>query len=123
MNGIEVRTDRKSPGMDTSTMVFTITQQYAGATVETLAAAFIHDSYHAYQARHGMQSYGDEAEREASKFTVPVLKAIGGFSAGIIADYDYDATHGHGQWGTTAPKPGSRRRRNLGIERVTRSGV
>ena len=105
MNGIEVRTDRKSPGMDTSSRVFNITQRYAGATVETLAAAFIHDSYHAYQASKGMPSYGYDAEKEASKFTVPVLKAIGGFSAEIIANYEYDATHGHGQWGTEAPKP------------------
>jgi hypothetical protein len=54
-----------------------------------------------------MPSVGNDAEKQASRFTVPVLKAIGGFSAEIIANYEYDATHGHDEdeWGSKAPKP------------------
>ena len=105
MNGIEVRTDRHAPGMNVDSKVFNLTQRFGGATLETLAAAIVHDSYHAYQGKQGMASVGIEAEKQASTFTVPVLKAIGGFSPEIIANYEYDAARGHGEWGTPAPKP------------------
>jgi hypothetical protein len=99
MTGIEVRTDRRAPGMSGST--FQMTQRYAETDdPETLPAAFIHDSFHADQNRRGVPF----SEQDASAFTVPILEKLG-FSNRIIQVYRDDSKTGHGPWGQKTRPP------------------
>jgi RHS repeat-associated protein len=76
MKAIEVRTDIRTPGMNGST--FQMPQRYSETDdQETLVAAFIHESYHAYQRKRGGPSNRIEAEKQASAFTFPILEKFG----------------------------------------------
>jgi hypothetical protein len=73
----------------------------------TLASSLLLSAFATASGQQQPTSFGINAEKQASAFTVPVLKAIGGFSAETIANYEYDATHGHDErdWGNNARKP------------------
>ena len=106
MKGIEVRTDISAPGMNTASKVFYLTQQYAGgATLDTLTAGIIHDSFHADQSRRGVKSSGLEAEKQASAFALTVFDKVGITDANLIRDYQKDAKEGHGGWSQRTRPP------------------